>query len=92
VTDARFDAPNLAATLPRVTALRPLVPQGSTLAEVALRFVPAEVVLAMRLPPGCPAWPDAGSHRSVASPANRQQPGLVVRRRSEMSGLADTET
>ena len=30
---------NLAATIPRVEALRPLVPQGETLAQLALRFI-----------------------------------------------------
>jgi aryl-alcohol dehydrogenase-like predicted oxidoreductase len=34
-----FNGPNLAATLPRVEALFPLVPEGSTLASMALRFV-----------------------------------------------------
>ena len=34
-----FNAPTLAATLPRVEALRPLVPDGATLAQLALRFI-----------------------------------------------------
>jgi len=34
-----FHAANLAATVPRVEALRPLVPEGQTMAQLALRFV-----------------------------------------------------
>jgi aryl-alcohol dehydrogenase-like predicted oxidoreductase len=34
-----FHAANLAATIPRVEALRPLVPEGQTMAQLALRFV-----------------------------------------------------
>jgi aryl-alcohol dehydrogenase-like predicted oxidoreductase len=34
-----FSPANLAATIPRVEALRPLVPEGQTLAQLALRFI-----------------------------------------------------
>jgi len=34
-----FEPANLAATIPRVEALRPLVPEGETLAQLALRFI-----------------------------------------------------
>jgi aryl-alcohol dehydrogenase-like predicted oxidoreductase len=34
-----FGPANLAATIPRVEALRPLVPEGQTMAQLALRFI-----------------------------------------------------
>jgi aryl-alcohol dehydrogenase-like predicted oxidoreductase len=34
-----FGPANLAATIPRVEALRPLVPEGQTMAQMALRFI-----------------------------------------------------
>ena len=37
--NAYFGAANLGATIPRVDALRPLVPEGQTLAQLALRFI-----------------------------------------------------
>ena len=37
--NAYFGAANLGATIPRVEALRPLVPEGQTLAQLALRFI-----------------------------------------------------
>jgi aryl-alcohol dehydrogenase-like predicted oxidoreductase len=45
-----FGLANLQATIPRVDALRPLVPEGETLAQLALRFILSNPALTTVIP------------------------------------------
>jgi len=45
-----FGPANLQATIPRVNALRPLVPEGETLAQLALRFILSNPALTTVIP------------------------------------------
>jgi aryl-alcohol dehydrogenase-like predicted oxidoreductase len=45
-----FTPENLADTLPRVEALRPLIPGGMTMAEMALRFILANQAVSTIIP------------------------------------------
>jgi aryl-alcohol dehydrogenase-like predicted oxidoreductase len=45
-----FGPANLQATIPRVDALRPLVPEGETLAQLALRFILSNPALTTVIP------------------------------------------
>ncbi len=64
-----FGPASLAATIPRVEALRPLVPEGQTMAQLALRFILSGPDVTTVIPgTGRPEHLEANAAASAAGP------------------------